>query len=239
MEQRHRSVLVQSFEEGIRRVENGNYAFLTETPLLEYAIRNNCNFTQVGGLLSNTRAYAIATPKGSTWREPISEAIRSLNANGFLQRLHEKWLLSTNDLTNNSNNNTNDIDNNLNAIDEINNNRTTTVNRTTTTTSTSTPFTSTTNQSFINNKFVIQKSLSPSAPESSTQKLSYNKRRNSLICNQHYSNINEKYQDYNFYSDNDDHIVALNDWRQPVNALHLENVGKYYIPSIPIDYISK
>lgn len=231
MEQKHRSVLVQSFEEGVRKVENGNYAFLTETPLLEYAIRNNCNFTQVGGLLSNTRAYAVATPKDSIWRKPISEAIRSLHADGFLQRLHEKWLLSTNDLSNNNSTNdsqdTYDMDNvNVRNDMEIGQMKHANITVIPTTTATTT---ATTSQTYINNNFILKKSaFLASFSDETAHKPPNSKNRNSVICNQDYNRIGDKYQghvSYNFYNEKD--TDTMNYRKQPVNALHLENVGTY------------
>lgn len=54
--------LVASYEEGVRRVLAGNYAFLMESTMLDHRVQRDCNLTQVGGLLdSKVPESAIAT----------------------------------------------------------------------------------------------------------------------------------------------------------------------------------
>lgn len=43
------SVFVTSYEEGIKRVLQGDYAFLMESTMLDYAVQRDCNLTQIGG----------------------------------------------------------------------------------------------------------------------------------------------------------------------------------------------
>lgn len=43
------SVFVSTYEEGIKRVLEGNYAFLMESTMLDYAVQRDCNLTQIGG----------------------------------------------------------------------------------------------------------------------------------------------------------------------------------------------
>jgi ionotropic kainate glutamate receptor 2 len=67
MESRKPSVFVSTYEEGIRRVlEEDNYAFLMESTMLDYIVQQNCNLTQIGGLL-DSKGYGIATPIGKTF----------------------------------------------------------------------------------------------------------------------------------------------------------------------------
>ncbi|CAG2112248.1 unnamed protein product, partial [Medioppia subpectinata] len=54
-------VFVKSYEEGVQRVVDGNYAFLMESTMLDYMVQRNCNLTQIGGLL-DSKGYGIATP---------------------------------------------------------------------------------------------------------------------------------------------------------------------------------
>lgn len=63
MENKKPSVFVSTYEEGIRRVLEGNYAFLMESTMLDYIVQRDCNLTQIGGLL-DTKGYGIATPMG-------------------------------------------------------------------------------------------------------------------------------------------------------------------------------
>lgn len=59
------SVFVSSYEEGVKRVLKGDYAFLMESTMLDYVVQRDCNLTQIGGLL-DSKGYGIATPKGIT-----------------------------------------------------------------------------------------------------------------------------------------------------------------------------
>nr|CAD7455230.1 unnamed protein product [Timema tahoe] len=61
MENKKPSVFVPTYEEGINRVLEGNYAFLMESTMLDYIVQRDCNLTQIGGLL-DTKGYGIATP---------------------------------------------------------------------------------------------------------------------------------------------------------------------------------
>ncbi|XP_017853495.1 glutamate receptor ionotropic, kainate 2 isoform X4 [Drosophila busckii] len=93
-----------TYEDGIRRVNQGNYAFLMESTMLDYIVQRDCNLTQIGGLLDTKAApkkfllsdlfflgYGIATPKGSPWRDKISLAILELQEKGDIQILYDKW----------------------------------------------------------------------------------------------------------------------------------------------------
>lgn len=51
MENKKPSVFVSTYEEGIKRVLDGNYAFLMESTMLDYAVQRDCNLTQIGGEL--------------------------------------------------------------------------------------------------------------------------------------------------------------------------------------------
>ncbi|XP_069968715.1 glutamate receptor ionotropic, kainate 2 isoform X3 [Bactrocera oleae] len=99
METRHSSVFVKTYEEGIKRVIEGNYAFLMESTMLDYAVQRDCNLTQIGGLL-DSKGYGIATPKGSLWRDPMSLAILELQEKGIIQILYDKWWKNTGDVCN-------------------------------------------------------------------------------------------------------------------------------------------
>ncbi|KAF2883312.1 hypothetical protein ILUMI_22872, partial [Ignelater luminosus] len=97
MESRIPSVFVQSYEEGIQKVLEGDYAFLMESTMLDYAVQRDCNLTQIGGLL-DSKGYGIATPKGSPWRDKISLAILELQEKGVIQILYDRWWKNTGDV---------------------------------------------------------------------------------------------------------------------------------------------
>ncbi|UXI15496.1 Death-associated protein kinase 1 [Sarcoptes scabiei] len=83
-------VFMAKNEDGRKRVERGNYAYLMESASIEYIIERNCNLTQIGGLL-DTKGYGIATRKRSKYRNLLSEAILQLQESGRLLELKEKW----------------------------------------------------------------------------------------------------------------------------------------------------
>lgn len=63
MDSKTPSVFVSTYEDGVKRVLEGDYAFLMESTMLDYAVQRDCNLTQIGGLL-DSKGYGIATPKG-------------------------------------------------------------------------------------------------------------------------------------------------------------------------------
>ncbi|XP_041988806.1 glutamate receptor ionotropic, kainate 2-like isoform X2 [Aricia agestis] len=91
--------LVSSYEEGVKRVLGGNYAFLMESTMLDHRVQRDCNLTQIGGLL-DSKGYGIATWKGSPWRDKISLAILELQEKGVIQILYDKWWKNTGDVCN-------------------------------------------------------------------------------------------------------------------------------------------
>ncbi|KAH8342744.1 hypothetical protein KR084_005637, partial [Drosophila pseudotakahashii] len=99
MENRKATVFVKTYEDGIKRVMEGSYAFLMESTMLDYAVQRDCNLTQIGGLL-DSKGYGIATPKGSPWRDKISLAILELQEKGIIQILYDKWWKNTGDVCN-------------------------------------------------------------------------------------------------------------------------------------------
>lgn len=63
MQANHDVSFVSSNQEGIERVLKRDYAYLMESPLIDYEIQRNCNLTQIGGLL-DSKGYGIATQLG-------------------------------------------------------------------------------------------------------------------------------------------------------------------------------
>ncbi|KMZ07266.1 uncharacterized protein Dsimw501_GD24375 [Drosophila simulans] len=94
MDNKKPSAFTTTYEDGIKRVNQGNYAFLMESTMLDYIVQRDCNLTQIGGLL-DTKGYGIATPKGSPWRDKISLAILELQERGDIQMLYDKWWKNT------------------------------------------------------------------------------------------------------------------------------------------------
>lgn len=57
MENKKPTVFTTTYEEGIRRVLEGNYAFLMESTMLDYIVQRDCNLTQIGSLLDTKGEY--------------------------------------------------------------------------------------------------------------------------------------------------------------------------------------
>ncbi|KAK3719756.1 hypothetical protein RRG08_040059 [Elysia crispata] len=89
----HPEVLVQTNEEGIKRVRDskGKYAFLAESALVDYVNnRKPCETTSVGGKLNN-KGFGVATKRNSPLRQAINVAVLKLKEEGTLHTLHQTW----------------------------------------------------------------------------------------------------------------------------------------------------
>lgn len=62
MENKKPAVFTTTYEEGIRRVLEGNYAFLMESTMLDYIVQRDCNLTQIGGLLDTKGFCTFSSP---------------------------------------------------------------------------------------------------------------------------------------------------------------------------------
>lgn len=59
----HPEYMTNENEEGVKRVETENYAYLMESTTIEYVTQRHCSLAQVGGLLDD-KGYGIAMKKG-------------------------------------------------------------------------------------------------------------------------------------------------------------------------------
>ena len=59
----NKNVFTKSNKEGVERVlrEDGQYAFMMESTVVDYVVERQCELTQVGGLLDN-KGYGIGLP---------------------------------------------------------------------------------------------------------------------------------------------------------------------------------
>lgn len=64
---RHPENMMSNNDEGVRKVETENYAFLMESTTIEYATERHCSLAQVGGLLDD-KGYGIAMAKGNYYK---------------------------------------------------------------------------------------------------------------------------------------------------------------------------
>lgn len=82
--------LVDSNNDGVKRVLEGNYAYFMESASIEYKKERECNLTNIGGLLDN-KGYGIATRNGSQYRTILSNGILKLQEAGVLLQLRDRW----------------------------------------------------------------------------------------------------------------------------------------------------
>uniref|UniRef100_F1L369 Glutamate receptor, ionotropic kainate 2 n=1 Tax=Ascaris suum TaxID=6253 RepID=F1L369_ASCSU len=85
-----RNVFVTSNAKGVEKALSENYAFLMESSSLEYEVQQNCNLTQIGGVLGS-KGYGIALQKKSEWTDRISRQILLYAKRGIIERKKNKW----------------------------------------------------------------------------------------------------------------------------------------------------
>ncbi|EFN84995.1 Glutamate receptor, ionotropic kainate 2 [Harpegnathos saltator] len=83
-------VLMEKNEDGVRKVQQENYAYLMESSSIEYIKQRKCNVTQIGGLL-DAKGYGIAMKKDARYRTDLSGAILKLKENGVMYELQTRW----------------------------------------------------------------------------------------------------------------------------------------------------
>ncbi|XP_008286781.1 probable glutamate receptor [Stegastes partitus] len=85
---------VSSMEEGVRRTQEGNFAFIGEAVSLDLAVARYCRLTRSQEVIS-MRAYSIAAPLGSPLVKNLTNAILQLSESGELTYLRDKWWASS------------------------------------------------------------------------------------------------------------------------------------------------
>ncbi|BFZ10286.1 hypothetical protein BsWGS_13325 [Bradybaena similaris] len=87
-------VLADTYQQGIQRVKQGNYAFFMENLMIDYQVQRDCDLMQVGGQL-DSKGYGIGLPMNSPYRDKLSMAILELQEGGKIQMLYNKWWKDT------------------------------------------------------------------------------------------------------------------------------------------------
>ncbi|XP_056241906.1 probable glutamate receptor [Seriola aureovittata] len=85
---------VSSMEEGVRRAQEGNFAFIGEAVSLDLAAARYCKLTRSQEVIA-MRAYSIAAPLGSPLVKNLTVAILQLSESGELTYLRDKWWASS------------------------------------------------------------------------------------------------------------------------------------------------
>ncbi|XP_071394144.1 glutamate receptor U1 [Centroberyx affinis] len=81
---------VSNMEEGIRRAQEGNFAFIGEAVSLDLAVARYCQLTRSQDVIA-MRGYSIAAPLGSPLVKNLTVAILQLSESGELTYLRNKW----------------------------------------------------------------------------------------------------------------------------------------------------
>ncbi|XP_062315667.1 glutamate receptor U1 [Osmerus eperlanus] len=81
---------VPSMEEGVRRAQEGNYAFIGEAVSLDLAVGRYCKLTRAQDAIA-MRGYSIAAPLGFPLVKNLTVAILQLSESGELTYLRDKW----------------------------------------------------------------------------------------------------------------------------------------------------
>ncbi|KAI6179694.1 hypothetical protein M3Y98_00638000 [Aphelenchoides besseyi] len=90
MMKQEKQVFVSSNRAGVEKVLTQNYAYLMESTSLEYETQQNCNLTQIGGVLGS-KGYGIALQKKSEWTDRISRQILLYQKRGVIEMKKQKW----------------------------------------------------------------------------------------------------------------------------------------------------
>ncbi|XP_078611649.1 glutamate receptor ionotropic, kainate 2-like [Branchiostoma floridae x Branchiostoma japonicum] len=94
MTEKRDDVMVTSMEEGLKKVREGNYAFISDNVVLDYvATRQPCDIKTVGRLFRNA-GYGVLLAKGSPYTGEFSNAIIQARESGFIETLTKKWITS-------------------------------------------------------------------------------------------------------------------------------------------------
>ncbi|CAH1273266.1 GRIK2 [Branchiostoma lanceolatum] len=94
MTEKRDDVMVTSMDEGLQKVREGNYAFISDNVVLDYvATRQPCDIKTVGRLFRNA-GYGVLLAKGSPYTGEFSNAIIKARESGFIETLTKKWITS-------------------------------------------------------------------------------------------------------------------------------------------------
>ncbi|CAB4001092.1 glutamate receptor 2-like [Paramuricea clavata] len=85
--------LVESSSVAFEKVQKGDYAFVWDSAILDYAINQKpCNTFILNDLFSPL-GYGIGLPLNSPYKDVISEEILKLRESGFLDKLKNEWFV--------------------------------------------------------------------------------------------------------------------------------------------------
>ena len=81
--------MVNSTEAGLKKVKEGNYAFLWDSTVTSYVAARNCGYTEIGPTFDH-KGFGIGVPTGSIYLEQLSMAILGLGDEGKIAQMEYK-----------------------------------------------------------------------------------------------------------------------------------------------------
>src|SRR5690625_5958899 len=89
------SAFVADEKSGVQRVKTDRYAFIAESPFVEYIVQRDCDLVAIDDRRKHFQSeYAIAIPKGSPLKARFSKAIYRLQRLGKRSEEHTSELQS-------------------------------------------------------------------------------------------------------------------------------------------------
>ncbi|CAN0145650.1 unnamed protein product, partial [Lampetra planeri] len=82
---------VHNLDEAVHRVKRGNYAFVWDTAVLEFAALSDGDCSLSVRNVGYDKGYGIALQHGSPYRDAFSQRLLELQENGELEALRQKW----------------------------------------------------------------------------------------------------------------------------------------------------
>ena len=81
--------IVDTLEDGVERVKQGDYAFLWDDATNSYITKTDCGLMEIGPAFDH-KGFGIGVPQGANYRELLTMAILKMGDTGRLHELEEK-----------------------------------------------------------------------------------------------------------------------------------------------------
>ncbi|KAJ7374541.1 Glutamate receptor ionotropic, NMDA 2B [Desmophyllum pertusum] len=85
--------VVKNYNEGLDQLQKGELdAFIYDSPFIDLGASKmpGCSFKVVGKPII-TKAYAVAFPKNSQWRDPVTHLLLRYRMKDYFRKLQDKW----------------------------------------------------------------------------------------------------------------------------------------------------
>ena len=86
------TAMVNNTLEGVRRVKEGNYAFLWDSTVTSFHATTDCGVTEIGPPF-DPKGFGLAVPPGATYLEELSLAVLKMSDSGKIMDLETKSVM--------------------------------------------------------------------------------------------------------------------------------------------------